>query len=60
MLALSRLTAAAGAAANWIAIFTAAITAVFTLYVGIAMYRHVRCPARHRSLAAEDPLRDLP
>lgn len=42
MLALSRLTAAAGAAANWIAIFIAAITAVFTLYVGIAMCAALR------------------
>jgi hypothetical protein len=42
MLALSRLATAAGAAANWVVIFIAAIVAVFTLYVGIAMCAALR------------------
>jgi hypothetical protein len=37
MLALLRLAATVGAAANWLVIFIAVIITVFTLYVGIAM-----------------------
>jgi len=43
---LPRLTAEAGSAATWIAVFAALMVAVFVLYVGIAM---------HATLHARDP-----
>jgi hypothetical protein len=46
VLELLRLLAEVGAAANWIAIFIAAIIAVFMGYIGIAMYA---------TLSATDP-----
>ena len=42
MLALLRLLAAAGATANWIIIFIAAIVVVFVGYLGIALYATLR------------------
>jgi hypothetical protein len=41
---LLRLLAEVGAAANWIAIFIAAVIAVFVLYLGIALRAVLRAP----------------
>lgn len=42
MLGLLRLLAEAGTAAGWIVFFLAAIVAVFTAYIGIAMWATYR------------------
>jgi hypothetical protein len=38
MLALFRLAAEVGTAANWVIVFISAIIAVFVVFIGIAMY----------------------
>lgn len=59
MLALSRLTAEAGAAASWIVIFVAAITAVFTPYVGIAVCAALRATDPSQQKIRYKVFRDL-
>ncbi len=59
MLELLRLLAAVGTAANWIAIFFAAIIAVFVLYLGIALYAVLRASDKEQWERRYKVFRDL-
>jgi hypothetical protein len=59
MLELLRLLADVGAAANWIAIFLAAIIAVFVLYLGIALYAVLRASDKDQREVRYRVFRDL-
>ena len=59
MLDLLRLLAEVGAAANWIAIFLAAVIAVFVLYLGIALYAVLHASDKEQREARYQVFRDL-
>lgn len=59
MIELLRLLAKAGAAANWIVIFTAVIIAVFVGYIGIAMCATLRARDADQRKIRYQVFRDL-
>jgi len=59
MLELLRLLADIGAAANWIAIFLAAVIAAFVLYLGIALYAVLRASDKEQREVRYKVFRDL-
>lgn len=59
MLELLRLLADVGAAANWIAIFIAAVIAVFMLYLGISLLSVLRAPDKEQREIRYEVFRDL-
>jgi hypothetical protein len=56
---LLRLLAGAGATASWTAVFIAAIIAVFTAYIGIAMHVTLRARDPEQQKLGHEVLRDL-
>ena len=59
MLAVLRLAAEAGAAASWILIFIALTVAVFTLYIGIAMWATLRASDPEQRKIGYEVFREL-
>jgi hypothetical protein len=59
MLGLLRLLAEAGATASWIIFFVAAIIAVFTVYIGIAMWATLRARDPEQRKIGYKVFRDL-
>jgi hypothetical protein len=56
---LLRVSAAVGPSASWIAIFCAAVMAVFVLYVGVAIWATLRAPDDAQRQVCYQIFRDL-
>jgi hypothetical protein len=59
MLALFRLAAEVGTAANWVIVFISAIIAVFVVFIGIAMYAVFRAKDPEQRKVRYKVFRDL-